>query len=58
LTFKQIGEDDVTNAAFGSASSFFTSDTVSIVKVLIKESQFTCQPLFGTLSGSNFGHKD
>ncbi|KAG1955124.1 BRD4-interacting chromatin-remodeling complex-associated protein-like [Pimephales promelas] len=24
---KSIGEDDVTNAAFGSASSFFTSDT-------------------------------
>ncbi|XP_051968514.1 BRD4-interacting chromatin-remodeling complex-associated protein-like isoform X1 [Xyrauchen texanus] len=26
---KSIGEDDVTNAAFGSASSFFTSDTGS-----------------------------
>lgn len=28
VTFEQIEEDDLTNAAYESASSFFTNDTV------------------------------
>lgn len=30
LSFQQIEEDDVTNAAYGSDGSFFASNTVSI----------------------------
>ena len=34
VLFLQIEEDDVTNAAYGSDSSFFASDTVSVIVVM------------------------
>lgn len=35
VTFEQIEEDDLTNAAYESASSFFTNDTVRMFSIRI-----------------------